>query len=160
MKYKLINLETKEEHICDKVTIGYVDYYFTNQLPELGDVVYNCISKKIYKITIQEEIVNYEFPVICSTNPSFDIPQVVDEVKIVSKEHFQHKIVGSTWYEVFEEGYNIAKEEYGNSDDDMVEFAWWLKENLGRFSCDRTAHFKGEYFKLWKEQHPKTIYYK
>ena len=53
-----------------------------------------------------------------------------------------------------------SQETHPFSEEDMIEFAWWLKENLGRFSCDRTAHFKGEYFKLWKEQHPKTIYYK
>lgn len=30
MKYKLINTKTKEEHLCDKVTIGGFEYYISN----------------------------------------------------------------------------------------------------------------------------------
>lgn len=30
MKYKLINTQTGEEHLCDKVTIDGMDYYVNN----------------------------------------------------------------------------------------------------------------------------------
>jgi len=28
---------------------------------------------------------------------------------------------------------------------DMLDFAWYLVENVGQYSCDKTAHFKEEY---------------
>jgi hypothetical protein len=31
MKYKLINNKTKEEHLCEKVTIDGFDYYVSNE---------------------------------------------------------------------------------------------------------------------------------
>ena len=31
-KYKLINLNTKEEQLCDKVTIDEFDYYISNEI--------------------------------------------------------------------------------------------------------------------------------
>jgi len=31
MKYKLINLKTKKEHLCDKVTIDGFDYYVNGE---------------------------------------------------------------------------------------------------------------------------------
>lgn len=32
MKYKLINTITKEEHLCDKVTIDEFDYYVSDKV--------------------------------------------------------------------------------------------------------------------------------
>ena len=38
------------------------------------------------------------------------------------------------------------------SEEDMLNFAWFLKENLGQFSCDRTAHFEGKYIEQFKKK--------
>lgn len=38
------------------------------------------------------------------------------------------------------------------SEEDMLNFAWFLKENLGQYSCDRTAHFEGKYFEQFKKK--------
>lgn len=32
---------------------------------------------------------------------------------------------------------------------DMIEFSWWLTENLGNYNDDKQAHFNSEYLKHW-----------
>lgn len=32
----------------------------------------------------------------------------------------------------------------------MIDFAWWLTNNVGQYSDDELAHFNGEYLKKWK----------
>ena len=41
-KYKLINTTTKEEHLCDKVTIDGFDYYVSDEKYAVGE---NCIGE-------------------------------------------------------------------------------------------------------------------
>lgn len=38
------------------------------------------------------------------------------------------------------------------SEEDMINFAWFLIENLGQYSCDRTAHFEGKYLEQFKKK--------
>jgi biotin synthase-related radical SAM superfamily protein len=38
------------------------------------------------------------------------------------------------------------------SDEDMLNFAWFLIENIGQYSCDRTAHFEGKYLEQFKKK--------
>ena len=33
----------------------------------------------------------------------------------------------------------------------MIDFSWWLVNNLGRFSDDMQAHFNGEYLNIWRK---------
>ena len=42
MKYKLINIKTKEETLCDKVTIDGFDYYLNSYI---GDEVDGNLAK-------------------------------------------------------------------------------------------------------------------
>lgn len=39
MKYKLINNQTKEEHVCEKITIDIYDYYVSDDIINTGDWV-------------------------------------------------------------------------------------------------------------------------
>lgn len=32
------------------------------------------------------------------------------------------------------------------SEEDMLNFAWWLHKNIGQYTDDKTAHFEGLYF--------------
>ena len=36
------------------------------------------------------------------------------------------------------------------SEEDMINFAWFLLKNIGQYSDDRLAHFEGEYLKQFK----------
>jgi hypothetical protein len=38
------------------------------------------------------------------------------------------------------------------SEEDMLNFAWFLIENVGQYSCDRTAHFEGKYLEQFKKK--------
>ena len=38
------------------------------------------------------------------------------------------------------------------SEEDMLNFSWFLIENIGQFSCDRTAHFEGKYLEQFKNK--------
>jgi len=54
MKYKLINAQTKEEHLCDKVTIDGFDYYVSDN-PKADDYCLNLKKQKNflkYQITL------------------------------------------------------------------------------------------------------------
>ena len=49
---------------------------------------------------------------------------------------------------------NMQKEQDNKlySEEYMLNFAWFLKENLGQYSCDRTAHFEGKYLEQFKNK--------
>ena len=77
MKYKLINLETKDEHFCDKVTIDGFDYYVSDKIVNTND--YYITSNRIEQCSCKEEandLTNNCKKVIATSNPSIDIPQV------------------------------------------------------------------------------------
>jgi hypothetical protein len=38
------------------------------------------------------------------------------------------------------------------SEEDMLNFAWFLVKNIGQYSSDKTAHFEGEYLKQFKNK--------
>ena len=38
------------------------------------------------------------------------------------------------------------------SKEDMINFAWYLKESIGIYANDKTAHFNGEYLKRFKNK--------
>lgn len=37
------------------------------------------------------------------------------------------------------------------SQDDMLNFAWFLLKNVGRYSDDKKAHFEGKYLEQFKD---------
>ena len=51
-------------------------------------------------------------------------------------------INGAKWQQ--EQNKNLYSEE------DMIEFAWFLLKNIGQYSDDRLAHFEGKYLKQFK----------
>lgn len=133
MKYKLINIETLEETICDKLTIGGYDYYRIKLDPKIGDsgtfisldfddpyIVFLDYLKK-------EDILHVEYKVIATNNPSVSTPKIIDD-------------------------------EYpGWTDDDIqsaIDFGVELEACGGR----DYKTFKTD-FDQWKSQYIKTIYY-
>ena len=136
MKYKLINTKTKEETLCDKVTIDGFDYYVSDA---------------------------YGKHAIATNNPNIDIPKVVDEVERLAYEYENSFTNGEGNADVdFIAGYNKSQETHPFSDDDMIEFGDWVRNNPyiwnypDKFNDKRTTK---ELFQLWKEQQLKTVYY-
>ena len=76
----------------------------------------------------------------------------LSEAKKWVGEDNHHKI--ATYATAITVGANWQKgqEKHLYSEEEMLNFAWFLVENIGQYSCDRTAHFKGEYLKKFKNK--------
>lgn len=184
MKHKLINIETKEIHLCEKIKINGFDYYCiknplqylqTNDKIICDDRIHmsenpkyairTCKSIKngswimTYEKDGQGENPSYTKKVIATTNPNIDCPKVVDEAEYLALSYEMSFIDddGTTIVD-FKEGYNKAKETYSNSDEDMIEFAEWKDKNIQELNYSMLHNTK-ELLQLWKEQKPKTIYF-
>jgi hypothetical protein len=184
-KYKLINSQTGEEHLCDKVTIDEFDYYVSDN-PNINDVIVynNTIGKLVftqddlgqgYDIEIGEgvsypilEPLNIVKKVIATSNPSLGIPQVVDEVERLTFQEFKDWSFGEhgPWhtYKMFQKGYNKSQETHSNSDEDMLEFVEWLytdccADSPFGYSYKNKYYTPKELLQIWKEQRPKKVYY-
>lgn len=182
---KLINTKTNEEYLCDKVTIDGFDYYVSDELPKDNEgywiyIGFNQpleVNKSNQPFGWFEKLWdkhNYKTP-IATTNPNIDLPQVVNEIEKLAiqdanlvwcdgntLENEQRELNGHIIG--FTEGYNKAKKDFGNSDEDMVDFVDWLLKNcvMNGTYCfiykDRNVKIE-ELIQLWKEQQTKTIYY-
>ena len=49
------------------------------------------------------------------------------------------------------EKYHAQFEEEKFSHKEMIEFSWWLIDNLGAYSDDKHAHFEGKYVDIWQD---------
>lgn len=150
-KYKLINLKTKEEHLCDKVTIDGFDYY-------VNDYISDEVDGGLTKIPFEKLILI----AVTTNNPNIDIPKVVDEVEMLGEDEtniriLQHKTpsqIARQYFDGYEEGYNKCLETNGNSDEDMLEFALYVA------TAPNTPYKTvKELLQIWKDQRPKIVYY-
>ena len=172
-KYKLINTETKEETLCEKVTIDGFDYYVSDMNSKRG-CFYCYRTKSLFKDEgVDINCCNADVKVIATNNPNIDVPRVVDKAELLAKNIYRDNptdkkgvsykyntdINAPRKRKAFVKGYHKSQETHPFGEEDMIEFAWFMYKNLGRYSCDRTAHFNGEYLKIWKEQQPKIVYY-
>ena len=76
--YKLINKQTSEEHLCNKVTIDEFDYYVSNTA--IGFKYGISKLNQIVEILVGYDATLYK-GIICTNNPNIDIPKVVDDFK-------------------------------------------------------------------------------
>ena len=173
MKYKLINKQTNEEHLCDKVTIDGFDYYVSDEEEQvvLDKNYYEHDNHiPIYSFTKDTLPKEYYLPeVIATNNPNIDIPKVVNKVEKLAKEQWGN--VHRTGILGFIDGYNKSQETHPFSEQDMLDFVLWKDEN--KFSVISTKEdwvselleYSGcvyttkELLQLWKEQRTKIIYY-
>lgn len=148
MKYKLINITTKVETICDKVVIDDFDYYVVDKtLTEedfRGNTSYLSITQK---------------RIIATNNPNNDlpnivIPKVVDEATTFANEIYAGQ--GDYYESGIQvgriEGYNKAKETYKFTEQDMIEFTNYAKSY-------KSSSIVKKAFEIWKSQQPITIYF-
>ena len=88
--YRLINNKTKEETICNLVTINGFDYYVEDREPTashaLLDNCYYIFNNKLYKRKYSHHV-DCKL-VLCTNNSNIDIPKVIDEVNIIIKNAF------------------------------------------------------------------------
>ena len=158
------------ETICDKVTIDGFDYYVSEE--EIIKWSYNDITGELINITIKgsmslDEIKSKCKKVIVTNNPNIDIPKVVDEVERLAKEYAKgEEVVPFHTRKGFIHGYNKSQATHPFSEEDMIEFLNWIRDNTVFDSAPKPYHRKTqtrlsqeELLQLWKEQRPKIVYY-
>ena len=162
--YKLKNIKTKEEHLCDKVIIDGFDYYVSDEI--IKDVRPYNGEWQIEKGYILNKLPTYLTDlsecrlVIATNNLNIDIPQILEE----PNETLIHQIAADLGYRMLPDdleegikaGYKESQETHPFSEDDMVEFGKYAHNDA--FSLSNVKTFK-ELFQLWKEQRIKTVYY-
>ena len=135
MKYKLINKQTNEEHLCDKVTIDGFDYYVSDEKYAVGE---NCIGEdegglRIHKCVILNNCLAIGCKkVIATNNPNIDIPMVIDAVQV-----FAETKVPDGFRTIWKSGYNKSQKTHPFSLDDVKEIIslareqYWDIDNRG-----------------------------
>lgn len=169
-KYKLINNLTKEETLCDLVTIDEFDYYVSDdKIVDSINVLYNNkIYSTVYSNTVpQGEILLSGFgyvmkssckKVITTNNPNIDIPKIIDEVKTLSLEYTINKNTQFFTKHDFENGYRKAKETYHFTVQDMLDFGKYCINN--QLCKEENRYYQyWELLQIFKEQQIKTIFY-
>lgn len=186
MKFKLINRQTNEEHICDKLTIDEFDYYVSdnkiqNENPFIDLRNSELDIEDIYWADLggTAEFANaIGRLIVATTHPNIDIPKVTDEITEVFKNHFDidsiddfPKTVGDTnIIEYFKEGYNKSQQDFPFSENDMLEFGDWLINVCNsNWELNKNCYITGvastvirntkELLDIWKEQQLKVLYY-
>lgn len=164
MKYKLINKTTGEEHFCFKFSDGH-DYYvkFVKEQVVLNKVYYEHDNHNpIYSFT-KDMLPNsyYLQEVIGTNNPLMDLPKIVDDVEELANKlipKLQHNKYVKTG---FITGYNIAKEKFKWTDNDMIDFYNWLNQYQD-LSCAlriNEVNTISELLNIFKPEVIKTIYF-
>lgn len=183
-KYKLINNQTGEETLCDKVTIDEFDYYVNDEDLGINKAFWGYCWNWWYKIQFFENGLREDArgrkgiqKIICTNNPNIDIPKVVDKVerlKFIYNEGGNKDVFTTGILTGIEIGYNKSQETHPNSDEDMIEFNEWCETSAeanlfwrrnridpkmdGSHNKIRKQKMK-ELLQIWKSQHPKKVYY-
>lgn len=168
-KYRLINSVTKEEHICDKVTIDGFDYYLSDEEIQDFDNVIDIVKRIWIKMdpcfVKAAKGQGGSKKIIATNNPNMDLPKVVDEILYKWKLGLQASRKSKTpnkssMRNGFVKGYNKSQETYPFTKEDMVEFSKWMKENDVEKNAEQFFGFSNyDMLNFWKEQQPKIIYY-
>lgn len=151
MKYLLINKQTAEETLCDKVAIEGFDYYVNDDVCYPNNAVYSNVTNTIVRFTDPRHFSEGTYKkVMATTNPNLDIPQVVDEVETLAREAtkiYINEREKQTVYLEFMNGYNKSQETHSFSEEDADAYA-----DAVMGGCLLRA-------KEWKLQQPKKVYY-
>ena len=184
MKYKLINNRTKEQHLCEKVTIDGFEYYVNEEKLKVKDKFYFNIDGVCDILEVESEFHLEKISshlenkkVIATNNPNIDIPKVVNEIEKLAFDY--HEQVKRNYYSTgqkaqlpksnkefqamgdgFIDGYNKSQEMFPFTEEDMIEFVTWVKEyKFLDGTKSESEYSKTELLQLWKEQQPKIVYY-
>lgn len=164
MKYKLIDQITKEEHICDKITIDGFDYYFAEDMIKEGEfflmegeMIENCSL-------LTNEWCNSKQPKIFATNnPNINMPKIFEEAEMLSEKviaNFEYREDEDVKYarKKWSDGYKVAKYLYPFDENDMIEFALFYTDYIIN-SKEKDIRTRKGIFELWKEQKQITLFY-
>lgn len=151
MKYKLINNQTKEEHLCDKITIDGFNYYVNDGIQLGSNNVWVATKSRVFKFEVHMAVIKTNMPrlIIATNNPNIDIPKVINNSNLILLYN-KEQCIG------FEVGYRESQKTHPFSEEDTVNFA---KHMLLMSDNERKSMQLDLHLKLWKEQQTKTVYY-
>jgi hypothetical protein len=163
MKYLVKNVTTGEETLCEKVVVDGFDYYVSDSEPILESDIFMFPDNFLERASRGFDGRGLR-KVIATTNPSLDLPMVIDEVEELAEIDtdkcpcYKYPNLDNGYYdhvEGFRSGYNKAKETYSFTKDDMVEFTEWLiTKSFREGTSDYTTE---ELLGIWQEQRTITI---
>ena len=173
MKYKLINNLTKEETLCDLVTIDEFDYYVNDNEIIKKDfyIDFRSDGNKLEQFKTKEDWVLVGIcdskKVITTNNPNIDIPKIINEFENLAEqdadkcEYYKHPNSDNGYYdhvEGFKAGYNKAKETYHFTVQDMLDFGKYCINN--QLCKEENRYYQyWELLQIFKEQQIKIIFY-
>ena len=166
-KVVLTNDTSLIEDGVQEVSSSFLSFYAENT-PDYVEI----FETKVYNETLQDyagSLYSYKFPqkeeikteenVIDQWLEKNGNPEIMKQVEREAEElELQH--YAKKYYNNFDK----RKEEFAfldgarwqaermYSEEDMLNFAWFLKENLGQYSCDEKAHFEGKYLEQFKKK--------
>ena len=172
-KYKLINNLTKEETLCDLVTIDEFDYYVNdNEIIQKDFYIdFRSDGNKLEQFKTKEDWVLVGIcdskKIIATNNPNIDIPKIINEFENLAEqdadkcEYYKHPNSDNGYYdhvEGFKAGYNKAKETYHFTVQDMLDFGKYCINN--QLCKEENRYYQyWELLQIFKEQQIKTIFY-
>lgn len=178
--YKLVNIKTGQEIICNKIQIENFDYYVSDKCNDLGGWHIDKEFKILSNVS-RFNVVTEMKEVIATTNPNIDIPKVKEMsdylAKQLNKQSFDdygnpkwdegklfHRQMG------FIDGYNKSQETHPFSLDDVKEIInlareqYWDINNRG-FSSNTEGDWSFKYstedeiIQKYQENKVLTIFY-
>lgn len=165
MKVKAINKSTNQQFDCEEIEIkGYKYYLYYNSEPKRIGQYYITKDNQVDIVKTGKELGK---PILCSNNPTIDIPQVIDQVEKLAVEitdyaYFSDSSIDyASYYKGVKTGYNKSQETHPFSERE-------LKKAIEDFHRMNMAYLTGkendnlnieEFVKYWKEQQPKKVYY-
>ena len=172
MRYKLINKKTKEEHICDKITIKEFDYYINDDVFYEGEYFIHISSKKILNSLNNHPSTNNK-KILATNNKDLKLPIVIDEIEQIANNNSKKYKVKVTAKNAFIEGYNKACSSYPYNEEDIIGFTEWCAVNYcpssvyGSVKYWQKGHYQNkEYFystkellDIWKDEKINIVYY-
>ena len=186
MKYKLINNITKEEHLCDKVTVDDFDYYVSNEKCIKGDLCYDKEglpghkNNKYIVECLRTDDNSYWNKhckkIIATNNQNIDIPKVIDEIEVLAENIYpipnpydiKFHISNLMKREIFKAGYNKSQETHSFSEEDIILFAKYLSSQMNEDGLILNPKYienkqlfvtEKELLEIWKNKKIKTLYY-
>ncbi len=165
--YKLINFVTHEEHLCEKVTIDEFDYYVGNT-PAKDYEGFYFLKDKIYH-TSKTLLQTGCKKIIATNNPNINLPKLINEIEKLGEIEtniriLRHQVTSKaarTYFEGFMNGFEKSRETYQFTENDMIEFAKWLRIEDTEKNAEKYANFYDlDMLGFWKENNQmKNLYY-
>ena len=187
MKYKLINNKTKEETLCDKITIDGFDYYMGDKIKlSENNNVWVATKSRVFKFKTFMAVTSNNMPrlIIATNNPNInEVPKIIDDSLKFAKKYVTKNFLAETdeqqlncykHIETYLKGYNKSQETHPFSEENMIDFYEWcdtseeanffwrnnrIKPDMGGSHHKIIKQKRKELLELWKNQQLKIIHY-